>query len=132
MHQFAIRIDPRALSNPDTDLRVALPDLLVKRSAGLIRDEGWGYFSEEVTYMVFILTTYDLPRALTIVAEVLETEEVLGNRLACAAAVAVKEGSRYRVISPSDFVGDFETGEDDDQKPNHAPEPTAPSGRGSS
>jgi hypothetical protein len=43
MAMVMLQLDPARLSNPDLDIRYALPDLLVERSSGRLTDDGYDY-----------------------------------------------------------------------------------------
>jgi len=111
MPTIAISLDPQKLPNPDTDIRYALPDLLVARSSGAIADEGYDYVGEDA-HLVLFLSAADTTKALAVVREVIAGEDVLGNKLSEAAVVALKESSGYRVVYPLDFKGVFQTNEE--------------------
>ena len=88
MTEIELRLSPAVLDNPDADLRYVIPDLLVVRSGGAIRDNGYDYEGDGPE-MVISLLTDDLPAALTVIDEVLGGEPILGNRLAGNVTVTV-------------------------------------------
>jgi hypothetical protein len=75
MPTIVVRLDPRLLANPDADLRYLLPDLLVKRSAGIIRDDGYDYVGEG-PFLLLFLQASELEPALACVRDVLENDRL--------------------------------------------------------
>ena len=51
MPTIYVRLDPRKLDNPDTDLRYALPDLIQEASCGEVKDDGYDYVGD-VPYLL--------------------------------------------------------------------------------
>jgi hypothetical protein len=80
MHTIILKFFPARLTNPDLDLRYILPDLLVKKSGGLIEDGGYDYEAETDTMLIYLLTE-DLERAVSCITDVVEKTQVLGNDL---------------------------------------------------
>ncbi len=80
MKTLIMRLDPRRLHNPDTDIRYVLPDLLADRSAGVIRDDGYDYVGE-APWLVLFLKASELEAALACVLDVVENVRVLDNDL---------------------------------------------------
>ena len=107
MATIVIQLDPTRLANPDLDIRYMLPDLLVARSGGRLREDGYDYFGEGLeSLMQVYLTTEDAAAALPGVIHVLRTERVLGNDLS-EVAVAVEDEEGFRVVHPPGFAGVF-------------------------
>ncbi len=52
MHTIYVRLDPRKLNNPDTDLRHLVPDLIGEVSSGAVKDDGYDYVGE-VPFLYF-------------------------------------------------------------------------------
>lgn len=101
MPSILIRLDPRHLVNPDTDLRYIVPDRLAEVSNGLLADSGCDY--EEITNaMLLYLSTTNLDAALPFVIEVLENEMIYGNRLADSAKVGASPLDQAE--RPADFT----------------------------
>ena len=106
MATLAVRLDPRLLDNPDADIRYRLPDLLAKRSKGIISDDGYDYIGEQPLLVLFLKAS-ELKAALACVLDVIENVRVLGNDLRPAAVVAVKRQDRHEVVYPPDFTEPF-------------------------
>lgn len=79
MPTITIRISPRALDNPDADIRYELPDLVVERSEGRMRSDGYDYEDDDV--LAIFLATDDLDWAEPFVRQILDAATVLGNQL---------------------------------------------------
>lgn len=102
MTNLVLTLDPELLSNPDLDLRYAVPDLLAARSNGNIKDDGYDYEDQEGAggpLLAIFLSVDDLPAALKTIGQVVGKEEVLENNLAPAAALYVRDGSSRSLIS---------------------------------
>jgi hypothetical protein len=102
MTDLVLTLNPQQLENPDLDLRYVVPDLMSARSNGNIRDEGYDYEDQQGSsspLMAIFLSVIDLPAALKTIGQVLSDEDVLGNRLAPAAALYLREGSSRSPIS---------------------------------
>ncbi len=118
-YTIAIRLDPRELTNPDTDLRYVLPDLIIERSAGALADDGWGYEGEP-NFMVMFLSTSDRETGLEVVLDVIRNETVMGNQFTSGCLVGVRNRERsgedalhedftgYEVVYPEEFAGVFD------------------------
>lgn len=110
--------DPDELTNPDTDMRYAVADLIVERSLGALVDNGWTYEGEKPCMLVFLKAT-DIDAGPQTVLDVVKSERVMGNDLSTASVVAIREpGSQanvqnnesyegFKVIYPIDFKGKF-------------------------
>ena len=77
MPSIYVRLDPRKLNNPDTDLRYVLPDLIVK-TCGAVKDDGYDYVGD-VPFL--LLEAEDIERGLLSVLNVLEHDTTLGTLL---------------------------------------------------
>ena len=88
MATIILTLDPAALSNPDLDIRYALPELLVRRSGGTISDDGYDYSEDQK--LLFFLHTDDIAGTVALVTLVLQEEQVLGNDLRNAASITVE------------------------------------------
>jgi hypothetical protein len=106
MTKLAIRLDPRRLDNPDTDIRYLLPDLLAERSAGVLSDDGYDYVGPE-PFLVLFLKASEIEPALNCAIEVIEQVRLLNNDLRPATVVAVERDGRQEVVYPPNFVGPF-------------------------
>ena len=109
MPSIVIRLDPSRLQDPDLDLRYEIPDLLVTRSGGLIKDDGYDYEPEGNALRIY-LRTPDLNSAVRQVITFLEKEHLHGNHLADAAQVGISEAAasarqEYRVVYPPKTSG---------------------------
>lgn len=69
MPRVAIRIDPRLLQNPDTDVRYELPDVIANSSGGSIRDDGYDYEADDV--MVVYLDVGEREQAVALIERLL-------------------------------------------------------------
>ncbi len=107
MATVILQLDPARLSNPDLDIRYALPDLLVERSDGQLSDDGYDYVGEgSQPRLQLYLHADDAVAAIPIVIEVLKTERVLESDLS-EVPVAVEDGEEFRVVHPPGFDGAF-------------------------
>ena len=106
MDTIAIKLDPTLLTNPDADLRYTLPDLLAKRSGGVIEDDGYDYVGPSNAMVVFLKVS-DLERATSCITDVIANVRVHENDLRTAATVAVKRGEKFDVIYPADSREEF-------------------------
>ena len=106
MDSIAIKIDPALLTNPDADMRYALPDLLSERSGGVIQDDGYDYIGPSNLMVVFLRVT-DLERARACITEVITSVRVLENDLRHAATVAIQRGEKYETIYPAENQEEF-------------------------
>jgi hypothetical protein len=109
MPSIMIRLDPSRLHDPDLDLRYEIPDLLVTRSAGLIKDDGYDYEPEGNALRIYLRTS-DLNSAVPQVITFLEKEHLHGNHLADAAQVGISEAAasatkEYRMVYPPEISG---------------------------
>ena len=109
MASIVIRLDPEKLEHSDLDLRYEIPDHLARRSAGLIKDDGYDYESHGNAMQIY-LQTPDLGSAVPQVISFLETEPLHGNLLAHAAQVGISESdasatSEFRVVYPPGTSG---------------------------
>jgi len=101
MPSVLIRLDPRRMENPDTDLRYVVPNRLAEVSSGILTDSGFDY-EEGTDAMLIYLSTENLDAALPFVIELLENEMIYENRLADSATVGTSpldEAER-----PADFA----------------------------
>jgi hypothetical protein len=99
MGTIVIKLVAEALANPDLDIRYALPDLLVERSGGVVRDDGYDYASDGAALLIF-LRADRTEEAVASVIDVIENVHVLGNDLRSAAAVTVEDAGRSEVVYP--------------------------------
>jgi hypothetical protein len=107
MPTIVIRLDPQLLSNPDLDIRYALPELLNQRSNGLINDGGYDYTGPGPFLMLF-LETSETKASITCILDVIENIRVMDNDLGPAAVVAIQKDRGNEVVFPADFNGVFE------------------------
>ena len=112
MAAIVIRLDPSKLQNPDADLRYEIPGVLARRSAGLLKDNGYDYESDGDVMQIYLLTP-DLARAVPEVVSFLEQESILGNRLADGAQVGINESNaatvnKFKIVYPPDQSGEIE------------------------
>lgn len=106
MESIAIKIDPALLTNPDADMRYVLPNLLSKRSGGIIWDDGYDYIGPSNLMVVFLRVT-DLEQAIACITDVITRVRLFNNDLRKAVTVAIQRGERYEVIYPADSHEDF-------------------------
>lgn len=101
MPSVLIRLDPRRMANPDTDLRYVVPDRLAELSSGILTDSGYDY-EEGTDAMLIYLSTNNLDAALPFVIELLENKIVHENRLAASAKVGTSPLDQTEC--PADFT----------------------------
>jgi hypothetical protein len=101
MPSVLIRLDPRRMENPDTDLRYVIPNRLAELSNGILTDSGFDY-EEGTDAMLIYLSTENLNAALPFVIELLEKEMIHDNRLADSATVGTSPLDE--VERPADFA----------------------------
>jgi len=101
MPSVLIRLDPRRMENPDTDLRYVIPDRLAQVSNGILADSGFDW-EEGTDAMLIYLSTENLDAALPFVIELLENEVIYENRLADSATVGISPLDE--ADCPADFV----------------------------
>jgi hypothetical protein len=106
MSRIVIRLDPQLLANPDLDIRYQLPDLLAKRSGGIITDDGHDYAGLQPLLILFLKAS-NLELALACVLDVIENVPLLDNNLRQSAVVAIGNHEVYEVVYPKDFTGQF-------------------------
>ena len=106
MPTIYVRLDPRQLDNPDTDLRYTLAALIREESCGEVKDDGYDYVGD-VPYLLLFLTADDLERGLLWVISVREHDTTLGNDFLRAAIVAVERDGATVVEYPRSYQGSF-------------------------
>lgn len=106
MDTIAIKLDPELLTNPNADMRYALPDLLTERSGGVIKDDGYDYV-DPTNELILFLKVEDVGRATACIADVIANVRVLENDLRPAATVAIQRGDKFEVIYPADSSEEF-------------------------
>ena len=113
MTTIILQLDPSKLSNPDADIRYALPDLIVERSQVRVTDNGYDYADDGAAaaapYLLLFLQTDDdnADAAAASVVALLQSERLLENDLS-GVPVAIEDGTgELRVVHPSDFRGTF-------------------------
>jgi hypothetical protein len=89
MRTIIIKLMPARLSNPDLDIRYVLPDLIVEKSRGRIKSDGYDYESGSDAMLIYLLAE-DVEEAVTCITDVLESTPVLGNDVRGAAEVIVE------------------------------------------
>lgn len=88
MPELFIRLSPERIANPDSDIRYRLPDVIVKRSAGIVTDNGYDYADNNDLILYF--ETSDVQAALSLIEDVLKNKPICDNpSLHDAAAVGV-------------------------------------------
>jgi hypothetical protein len=107
--RLVIKLDPATMSNPDLDIRYSLPDLLIERSNGNLKDDGFDYdHSKPKPALLLFMTTNDLEADLSVVIDVIEHVRVLENELQRVAVVAVERASgASEVVYPQAGQGQF-------------------------
>ena len=114
-HSVVLRLDPKAMENPDIDVRWDL-DKAVQAAAPelLFSDDGYG-FAQHSDAMLLSYATNDADRLVAVLVSVLETQTIRGNRLASAAMIAIappgevpppgQEFIHHKVVYPRDQSG---------------------------
>lgn len=100
MPSVLIRLDPRRMENPDTDLRYVVPCRLAEVSSGILTDSGFDY-EEGTDAMLIYMSTDNLDIALPFVIELLEKEMIYENRLADSAKVGTSQ------LDETECIADF-------------------------
>jgi len=106
MPSICIRLDPDLLPNTTADVRYELPALLVERSAGAIREDGYDYGKASYRMFVF-LDVDDIETALPVILDVLENVPIPNEILGPAALVATSatdhcdRAEKYSIVFPS-------------------------------
>src|SRR5262249_60174823 len=96
-----MQIDPTRRRNTDLDIRYVLPDLLVERSSGRLTDDGYDYAGEgSAPCLLLFLKTDDANSAIPGIIEVLKSERVLENDLACVPVAGAGGGAVLIVVTP--------------------------------
>lgn len=101
MHHIAIKLLPELLENPLTDLRYEVPDAIVERSRGRLRESGYDYQMETYAMILFLEAEGELQAAESCVLDVIRGVRVLGNNLN-SAVVGVQEPDGWRIIHPAE------------------------------
>ncbi|HEX3625842.1 MAG TPA: hypothetical protein VH280_10500 [Verrucomicrobiae bacterium] len=106
MDTIVIKLEPALLTNPDADMRYALPHLLAERSGGVIEDDGYDYVGPSKALVLYLMVR-DLEQAKKCISEVIVNVRVLDNDLGRAATVAVQLGDKFEVIYPANWREEF-------------------------
>jgi len=106
MPNIAIKLHAERLSNPDLDIRYALPDLLKARSGGVISDDGYDYVGD-TNDLVLFLQVSNVEQAIACILEVITNVPVLDNDLRDGAVVAIKRDGKFDVIYPINSQEEF-------------------------
>lgn len=106
MASIAIKLDPGKMTNPDADLRYLIPKRIQEAYGESITEDGYDYLDDGS--MVIYLATDDPDAGVVKVIELLQNEELLGNRILESAIIGLNKGSGYTVVFPVDFEGQTE------------------------
>lgn len=97
---ICVSLDPRALDNPDLDLRYLFPSAVEKRSGGRVVADGYDYEPVEDSPRLHLFFRANREDEVQVTIEVIESERLLGNDLTKGTLVAVKRSGEFRVIWP--------------------------------
>ena len=103
MPTIILQLDPAQLTNPDTDLRYVLPNLLISLSQGLLTDDGYDYINN---HLLIFLQTQSPNTALPQILSFLASNRVLSNDLS-QIPVALDDGQTITIHHPPAFPGKF-------------------------
>ena len=104
MVALVVVLEPEALSNPDTDLAILVPDAIEASADGLVVANGWGYAENNAMHLFF--ECYDQEKGIECVRRVLSDQSTAGNDLS-AAIIAVRSDERgpFTGVFPPRAVG---------------------------
>jgi hypothetical protein len=92
MHTIIIKLTPGRLTNPDLDIRYVPQDLIVEKSGGRIKNDGYDYdFESGADEMLIYLLAEDPEEAVALITSITEGVPVLGNDLRGATEVRVDD-----------------------------------------
>jgi hypothetical protein len=107
MGHIAIRLNPQKLTNPDLDIRYALPDLVHEHTANRIKDDGYDYASDSDNTLIVYLSCVSPVADVQEVIRILQSHEVCGNRVLDLAVIGISDDSRnFKIVHP-DGGGEF-------------------------
>ncbi|WP_444928587.1 hypothetical protein ACJJIF_11985 [Microbulbifer sp. SSSA002] len=101
MGVIAIRLDPRKLENPDTDMRYDIPNKIQLHSGGTITDDGYDYLDEGDYIMVIYLSSKNPESDVDIVVDILSRNTFSGNSVLDVAQIGIKSSDKYELKYPS-------------------------------
>ena len=89
MQTIIIVLNPKEMSNPDLDIRYALPDRIEELTDGKIKDNGYDYLSDNK--LGLWLETEDSKKNVEPVINFVKTEKVLENDLSHVAEIYISD-----------------------------------------
>ncbi len=99
MALIVIEVDPEQLSDPDLDVRFALPELLEAASAGSVTGAGDGVDEDERVHIY--LDTADLVAGVRLITQILQSRLLEGEDLSrCRIGVRNAPGQPFDVVFP--------------------------------
>ena len=104
MTHFAIILNPSLLTNPDLDIRYALPDHIVSLSSGNIQSDGYDFVGPE-NHLAIFLTGADEEDGKGMIAETISNKKVLENDLRDAAICLSRKTGAWEVFYPLNYSG---------------------------
>ena len=104
MGGIVIVIDPRHITNPDTDLSNVVPDAIDEHSHGLLRSDGWAYSASDSMHLYFL--AHDMRESLSVAISILSQHMFKGNDLS-GSVIGYRAGSvgSYEVLHPQSLLG---------------------------
>ena len=107
MGNIAIRLNPQKLTNPDLDIRYALPDLVNEHTGSRIRDDGYDYDTESDNTLIVYLSCARPILDVEEVISILRDHEVCGNKVLDSVVIGISDDSRnFQIVHP-DGGGEF-------------------------
>ena len=107
MGHIAIRLNPQKLTNPDLDIRYALPDLVNEHTGDRVKDDGYDYDSDTDNTLIVYLACAGPAADVQEVIRILRDHEVCGNKVLDSAVIGISDDSRnFKIVHP-DGGGEF-------------------------
>ena len=102
---FVIVLRPSVLANPDTDLRIVVPDSIEAVSGGAVAAEGWGYAPNGDMHLFF--SSQSEASGFAGIQQALSHSLHKGNDLSTATiACRVSQSGPYTVVAPIAAAGE--------------------------
>ena len=107
MGEIAIKLNPKKLSNPDTDIRYVIPDRIEEQFEGKIEGNGFDYLEDEFDSLVIFLSSTSPEEDAKMILDFLRKEPFCENWLLESAVVGIRENKQYRIVHPENYKGHF-------------------------